>query len=84
MKKIVVNLVILKKSADSADSDETDDSVYAGDSGDPGEYGKYCQGRCQKLKVFFQDFVLNCGWVWVKSPKLFSENTHSVICTANI
>ena len=30
------------------------------------------------------DFVLNCGWVWVKSPKLFSENTHSVICTANI
>ena len=37
--RIVVNLVILKK---SANSDETDDSVYAVDSGDPGEYGKYC------------------------------------------
>ena len=34
-----MNLVILKK---SANSDETDDSVYAVDSGDPGEYGKYC------------------------------------------
>ena len=22
--------------------------------------------------------------MWVKSPKLFSENTHSVICTASI
>ena len=35
--RIVVNLVILNK---SADSDETDSSVYAVDSGDPGEYGK--------------------------------------------
>ena len=26
------------------------------------------------LNCFFQDFVLNCGWVGVKSPKLFSEN----------
>ena len=32
-----MNLVILKK---SADSDETGDSVYAVYSGDPGEYGK--------------------------------------------
>ena len=30
------------------------------------------------------DFVLFNGWVEVKSPKLFNENTHSVICTANI
>ena len=37
--RIVVNRVILKK---SADSDETDDSVYAVDSGHTGEYGKYC------------------------------------------
>ena len=37
--RIVVNLVILKK---TADSDETDDSVYAVDSGDPDKYGKYC------------------------------------------
>ena len=37
--RIVVNLLILKK---SADSDETDDSVYAGDFGDPGEYGQSC------------------------------------------
>ena len=29
-------------------------------------------------------FVPNNGWVGVRSPKLFSENTHSVICTANI
>ena len=26
----------------------------------------------------------NNGWGGVKSPKLFSENTQSVICTANI
>ena len=37
--RIVVNLVILKK---SADSDETGDSVYAVYSGDTGEYGRYC------------------------------------------
>ena len=36
--RIVVNLVILKK---SADSDETD-LVYYVESGDPGEYSKYC------------------------------------------
>ena len=41
-----MNLVILKK---SADSDETDDSMYAVDSSDHGEYGKYCQGRCKKI-----------------------------------
>ena len=37
-----------------------------------------------KKNRFFLDLVLNYGWVGVKSPKLFSENTHSVICTANI
>ena len=37
--RIVVNLVILKK---SADSDETDDSMYAVDSSDHGEYEKSC------------------------------------------
>ena len=31
------------------------------------------QGR-HKKKRFFQDLVLNYGWVGVKSPKLFSEN----------
>ena len=30
------------------------------------------------------DFVLFNGWVEVKSPKRLNENTHSVICTANI
>ena len=30
------------------------------------------------------DLVLNNGLMGVKSPELFSENTHSVICTANI
>ena len=43
------------------------------------------QGRGQsKESIFFQEKVLNYGWVGIKSPKLFSENTHSVICTANI
>ena len=37
--RIVVNLVIVKK---SADSDETDDFVYYVESGDTGEYSKYC------------------------------------------
>ena len=37
--RIVVNLVILKK---SADSDVTDDFVYYVESGDPVEYTKYC------------------------------------------
>ena len=36
--RIVVNLLILKK---SADSDETDDFVYLVESGDPGD-SKYC------------------------------------------
>ena len=35
-------------------------------------------------KLFFQDLVRNNGWVGVKRPKLFSENTHSVVCTENI
>ena len=40
------------------------------------------KGRCQK-KPFFCDFVPNYGQVGVQSPKLFSENNHSVILTAN-
>ena len=27
-------------------------------------------------KSIFLGLFLNCGWVWFKSPKLFSENTH--------
>ena len=37
--RIVVNLVILKK---SADSDETDDFVCYVEYGDPGKCSKYC------------------------------------------
>ena len=37
--RIVVNLLILKK---SADSDVTDDFVYYVESGGPVEYTKYC------------------------------------------
>ena len=36
-----------------------------------------------KKSVSFYDFVLNCGWVGVKSPKLFSENTHNVYMEYN-
>ena len=36
------------------------------------------QGRCPKKTVFW-DFVPNYGQVGVQSPKLFSENNHSVI-----
>ena len=42
------------------------------------------EGVKNKNKSIFQDFVLNCGWVWVKSTKIFSDNTHSLIYTANI
>ena len=34
-------------------------------------------------KPFFWDFVPNYGQVGVQSPKLFSENNHLVILTAN-
>ena len=29
-------------------------------------------------KAFFFDFDLKCGWLGVKSPYIFSENTHEV------
>ena len=38
------------------------------------------KGRDQKKKkTFFEDFVLNCGWVGAKSPKLVSANTMSCL-----
>ena len=43
-----MNLVILKK---SADSDENDDSIYAVDSGDSCEYGKYGKERLLILMI---------------------------------
>ena len=33
------------------------------------------KGRGKKT-VIFRTFLLNCGWVWVKSPKLFSEKNN--------
>ena len=48
---------------------------------------KECKGRCQKKTNLFGTLSQTMGrWVkrWVQSPKLFSENIHSVTFTANI
>ena len=41
-------------------------------------YSVQCKGRCKKVIWFLGLCFLNCGWVVVKYPKVFSENTHDV------
>ena len=60
--RIVVNLVIPKK---SADSDETDDFVYYVESGDLGKYSKYCL-----KKLFFLGLCHPKLWVGVGQKSL--------------